>query len=107
MTIVDRIDELEVGVGSAAFWGLGRVGVAVKGPTGVRRNGLSTLAKNAPAKSPAAMPNISHWILKSPPSICRTAKAVSYNSSCCSGPASAHRSTMIPRATPSTAMKTA
>ena len=35
MTIVDRIDELEVGVGSAAFWGLGQVGVAVKGPTGV------------------------------------------------------------------------
>ena len=35
MTVVDRIDKLEVGVGSVAFWGLGQVGVAIKGPTGV------------------------------------------------------------------------
>ncbi len=35
MTIVDRIDELEVGTGSVAFWGLGQVGIAIKGPTGV------------------------------------------------------------------------
>ncbi len=35
MTVVERIDQLEVGVGSVAFWGLGQVGVAIKGPTGV------------------------------------------------------------------------
>lgn len=35
MTVVDRMDNLEVGVGSVAFWGLGQVGVAIIGPTGV------------------------------------------------------------------------
>ena len=30
MTIVDRIDELEVGVGSAAFWGLGQVATTLR-----------------------------------------------------------------------------
>ncbi|CAA9441443.1 MAG: hypothetical protein AVDCRST_MAG28-438 [uncultured Rubrobacteraceae bacterium] len=35
MTVANRIDKLEVGVRSVAFWGLGQVGVAIKGPTGV------------------------------------------------------------------------
>lgn len=35
MTVADRIDKLEVGVGSVAFWGLGQVGIAIKGPTSV------------------------------------------------------------------------
>jgi len=33
--LIDRIDALEVGGRSLAFWGLGQVGVAIKGPTGV------------------------------------------------------------------------
>jgi L-ascorbate 6-phosphate lactonase len=33
--LIGRIDALEVGVRSLAFWGLGQVGVAIKGPTGV------------------------------------------------------------------------
>lgn len=35
MSLVNRIEKLEVGKGALAFWGLGQVGVAVKGPTGV------------------------------------------------------------------------
>jgi L-ascorbate metabolism protein UlaG (beta-lactamase superfamily) len=35
MDLVDRIDALEVGDRALAFWGLGQVGVAIKGPTGV------------------------------------------------------------------------
>ena len=35
MNLVGRIDELEVSIGSLAFWGLGQVGIAIKGPTGV------------------------------------------------------------------------
>ena len=35
MDLVARIDALEVGVLSLAFWGLGQVGVAIKGPEGV------------------------------------------------------------------------
>ena len=35
MGLVERIDGLEVGERSLAFWGLGQVGVAIKGPTGV------------------------------------------------------------------------
>jgi hypothetical protein len=40
--LIGRIDALEVGGHSLAFWGLGQVGVAIKGPTGVlfRRNAL-------------------------------------------------------------------
>jgi L-ascorbate 6-phosphate lactonase len=33
--LIGRIDALEVGGRSLAFWGLGQVGVAIKGPTGV------------------------------------------------------------------------
>jgi L-ascorbate 6-phosphate lactonase len=33
--LIGRIDALEVGERSLAFWGLGQVGVAIKGPTGV------------------------------------------------------------------------
>src|SRR5215216_2388155 len=33
--LISRIDALEVGGRSLAFWGLGQVGVAIKGPTGV------------------------------------------------------------------------
>ena len=33
--LIGRIDALEVGEHSLAFWGLGQVGVAIKGPTGV------------------------------------------------------------------------
>ena len=33
--LIGRIDALEVGGSSLAFWGLGQVGVAIKGPTGV------------------------------------------------------------------------
>ena len=33
--LIGRIDALEVGGGSLAFWGLGQVGVAIKGPGGV------------------------------------------------------------------------
>ena len=33
--LIGRIDSLEVGGRSLAFWGLGQVGVAIKGPTGV------------------------------------------------------------------------
>jgi L-ascorbate 6-phosphate lactonase len=33
--LIGRIDALEVGGWSLAFWGLGQVGVAIKGPTGV------------------------------------------------------------------------
>ena len=33
--LIGRIDALEVGGHSLAFWGLGQVGVAIKGPTGV------------------------------------------------------------------------
>ena len=35
MGLTGRIDALEVGERSLAFWGLGQVGVAIKGPTGV------------------------------------------------------------------------
>lgn len=35
MSLVVRIEELEVGKRALALWGLGQVGVAVKGPTGV------------------------------------------------------------------------
>jgi L-ascorbate 6-phosphate lactonase len=35
MDLIGRIDALEVGGRSLAFWGLGQVGVAIKGPTGV------------------------------------------------------------------------
>ena len=35
MNLVGRIDELEVKIGSVAFWGLGQVGIAIKGPAGV------------------------------------------------------------------------
>ena len=35
MGLVQRIDGLEVGEWSLALWGLGQVGVAIKGPTGV------------------------------------------------------------------------
>ena len=34
MGLVERIDALEVGERSLAFWGLGQVGVAIKGPGG-------------------------------------------------------------------------
>jgi L-ascorbate 6-phosphate lactonase len=33
--LIGRIDALEVGGHSLAFWGLGQVGVAIKGPTGI------------------------------------------------------------------------
>ena len=33
--LIGRIDALEVGGRSLAFWGLGQVGVAIKGPGGV------------------------------------------------------------------------
>jgi L-ascorbate 6-phosphate lactonase len=33
--LIGRIDAMEVGERSLAFWGLGQVGVAIKGPTGV------------------------------------------------------------------------
>ena len=33
--LIGRIDALEVGGRSLAFWGLGQVGVAIKGPSGV------------------------------------------------------------------------
>lgn len=33
--MIARVDSLEVGGRSLAFWGLGQVGVAIKGPTGV------------------------------------------------------------------------
>jgi L-ascorbate 6-phosphate lactonase len=33
--LIGRIDALEIGGRSLAFWGLGQVGVAIKGPTGV------------------------------------------------------------------------
>ena len=33
--LIGRIDALEVGERSLAFWGLGQVGVAIKGPTGI------------------------------------------------------------------------
>jgi len=33
--LIGRIDALEVGRRSLAFWGLGQVGVVIKGPTGV------------------------------------------------------------------------
>ena len=33
--LIGRIDALEVGGRSLAFWGLGQVGVAIKGPTGI------------------------------------------------------------------------
>jgi L-ascorbate 6-phosphate lactonase len=33
--LIGRIDALEVGERSLAFWGLGQVGLAIKGPTGV------------------------------------------------------------------------
>lgn len=33
--LIGRIDALEIGARSLAFWGLGQVGVAIKGPTGV------------------------------------------------------------------------
>jgi L-ascorbate 6-phosphate lactonase len=33
--LIGRIDALEVGGGSLAFWGLGQVGIAIKGPGGV------------------------------------------------------------------------
>ena len=33
--LIGRLDALEVGARSLAFWGLGQVGVAIKGPTGV------------------------------------------------------------------------
>lgn len=35
MDLIGRIDALEIGERSLAFWGLGQVGVAIKGPTGV------------------------------------------------------------------------
>ena len=35
MSLIDRIDGLEVGDRALAFWGLGQVGVVVKGPDGV------------------------------------------------------------------------
>ena len=35
MSLVHRIEKLEVGKGALAFWGLGQVGVVIKGPTGV------------------------------------------------------------------------
>jgi L-ascorbate metabolism protein UlaG (beta-lactamase superfamily) len=33
--LIGRIDALEVAERSLAFWGLGQVGVTIKGPTGV------------------------------------------------------------------------
>src|SRR3712207_8326534 len=35
MDVVSSIDGLRVGRGALAFWGLGQVGVAIKGPGGV------------------------------------------------------------------------
>ena len=35
MSLMDRIDGLEVGERALAFWGLGQVGVVIKGPDGV------------------------------------------------------------------------
>lgn len=35
MSIIERIDRLRLGQQALTFWGLGQVGVAIKGPTGV------------------------------------------------------------------------
>jgi hypothetical protein len=35
MELIERMNDLRVGEGALALWGLGQVGVAIKGPTGI------------------------------------------------------------------------
>jgi L-ascorbate 6-phosphate lactonase len=71
--LIGRIDALEVGGRSLAFWGLGQVGVAIKGPTGVLYvdpyltdsdgNGGSLPRTFPPPLAPAEVTNVSAVLL--------------------------------------------